>query len=85
MTVKLSAWNIHGLRSKQHDALLHEIVNKNDVICLSETWLSENNTFNIPGYQALSKYRYKKTNVGRPSGGLTVLIKNELQKKNKTG
>ncbi len=89
---KILTWNIEGYRSKN---LIENTVNKlnvsyvknmlssYDVICLLETWSNVNNETEIAlkGYTPFYSSRSTKhKNARRDSGGIAVLIKDELVK-----
>ena len=84
MTIKIGFWNINGLgkkKCKEEDFI--KIINGYEIICLTETWGSEdksNNNFIIPpGYKAFHHNRKNKhKKARRNSGGILILYKKEL-------
>ena len=77
------SWNVYGLKRKLGDIDFIELVNQNDITLFCETWLNENDCFNldIPGYHAEHIFgkKSKHTKRGRFSGGISVYYKNELK------
>lgn len=83
MTLKIIFWNIHGFNSLvniDHE-LIDEII-KNDIICLSETWL-HNENFSVPiflqNYSVFSSKAIKEKSKGRASGGLAIFVKKKFK------
>ena len=46
-----------------------------DIVCLVETWLSEEEKFKIDGYSTLMKNRKKRGKRGRMAGGIAIFVK----------
>ena len=79
----ISALNVNGLSNKLECPLLLETVNNYDIIILTETWLPENKTIEIDGYSNnvnLNIYRKKQKRERKCSGGIAVIVKNNLIK-----
>ena len=82
-SIKISHWNIHGVKSKMiSDKLIDEdFLNKirgSDIIGLTE--LHTNEVVSIPGYKLLKqKFREKHHKGPKISGGLAVFVKTYLQ------
>ena len=78
-------WNVNGLSRKLGDPDFLEIIQKYDIVLLSETWLSQNTHINLDlkGFKAYHLYGNKCTNVrrGRYSGGLSIYVKDKFEKK----
>lgn len=77
------SWNINGLRRKITDNDFLTFLSDYDLIFLSETWLSGNDTTNydIDGYMCEHIYGNKRRNTsrGRYGGGIAVYYKKELK------
>ncbi len=80
--IKLGAWNIQGLQNSIDDSLFKDFVYENDIIILSETWLSEKQAVFDKDFYNYHSLRQKHSKAKRPSGGLSVLIRNSLRKGN---
>ena len=81
MKFKIGFWNINGLgKEKYRDEDFVNIVNRYDILCLTETWREDGKNHPAPnGYKG--KYhnrKHKNTKAKRNSGGILVLYKNEL-------
>ena len=78
--MKIAFWNINGLGRKYEQEDFLRIVNKYEIICLTETWGTDKNISNfvIPvGYKAFHHYRRNKhKKAKRNSGGILILRKN---------
>ena len=57
---------------------LGELISKNDIFGVSETWLNEKDKINLPGYNFYPMSRKKEKGASR--GGVGVFIKNEIKK-----
>lgn len=72
--------NIEGLLSKLDDKSLIDTINKYDVVCILESFITDikvlENIFNNCSFYF--KNAKKLSHQGRPSGGVLVLIKNHL-------
>ena len=82
-SLKISYWNIHGVKSKitnnklSDDEFLQNI-SKSDIVGLAE--LHTNEEVSLPGYKLMKqKFREKQHKGPKISGGLAVLVKNDLQ------
>ena len=79
--IKLISWNINGLsQEKLNDDVLGSMLKEYDIILLSETWTSIDDTFDLQGfsyynYPRLSKHQAAKRN----SGGLGIFVRNSIQ------
>jgi hypothetical protein len=77
--LKIASWNVHGLGNKLG---IQDFVNKLsefDICFLSETWICKN--ISIPNKYVYSKNATKKGNThGRKSGGLAIIIDENLRK-----
>ena len=72
-------YNVNGLESKLHDQEFIDLIQKHDLVCLTETFMNCDiegelfNDFNI--YSAKAK---KLSKQGRCSGGVVVLVRKYL-------
>ena len=85
-SVNILTWNIEGLvngdgTNKLRLPLILNTVHRYDIICLNETWQDNDNNTNVNGYKQYTSFRrYKHKNAKRNSGGVAVLIKNNIAK-----
>ena len=70
-------WNVNGLKSKLSNPDLITFFSKFDIICLTETWGTKSDNFQLPGYISYSKIRVKRCITGRNSGGVLAFIKSK--------
>ena len=75
-------WNVEGLYEKLHLTSLCEFIESLDIAGLSETFTLPGFDFNVkfPNHFALHCPATKYTKLGRPSGGLVLLIRKTLRK-----
>ena len=80
--LRFGVWNIEGLHGKLNDTDFLSKINHFDLISLVETWLPYGNPdVHIDGYCSFSKCRKEKSlSSRRNSGGITILVKQSLQK-----
>ena len=54
MDLKVIAWNAHSLRNKLTE--LSNLIDKFsiDILLISESWLTEKDSFNITGFQSIA-------------------------------
>ena len=69
------ALNVGGIESKLIHPEFHKYLSRYDIVCLSETHLSDTDEVNISGFTTFYKNRLK---FKKKSGGLLILIKDEL-------
>ena len=80
--LKIGSWNVHGLGSKIKDSDFVHSVNNLDICFLMETWADEK--VYMPDKYVYCKNALKKSNKnGRKSGGITVIISEQLRKATK--
>ena len=81
-TIKYGFWNVEGLYEKLHLPSLCEFVESLDIAGLSETFTLPGFNFSLkfPNHFALHCPATKYTKLGRPSGGIVLLIRKTLQK-----
>lgn len=72
--LKILNWNAHGISSQRNEFKIFLESNFIDIACITETHLSQNITFRIPGYKILRKDRECST----ASGGVALIIKNNI-------
>ena len=70
MTLKVICWNSHSLRNKFTELSILIDRLSIDIILISESWLTEDMTFNFPGY---SSYR-----SDRLRGGVAIFIRSSI-------
>ena len=90
--LKIMTWNMEGHQTKNDDyqytnkfKIMHirKMFQSHDILCLTETWTNVNTECNIslPGYKSFCLSRSNKhVNANRDSGGIAVLVKNEILK-----
>ena len=80
--IKILTWNIAGLLGRLLDGEVVAFLKKFDIVCLQETFLlyDFNTCFKFPNYRAIQSTASKLSKSGRPSGGILVLYKKELEK-----
>ena len=80
-------WNVDGIHyrvdnsrlNKLDDPSVSELLRKHDVICLVETHCSPQDHLTLSGYTATASIRPKSNNATKYTGGLSVLVKNEIR------
>ena len=75
--LKILSFNIEGLASGLDDPNLLELMYKQDICLLQETWKRDETKINIPGWWDFSQVRPKHKKAGRHSGGVSILCKDE--------
>ena len=80
--LKTLTWNVEGLFKDNLCKLdipeIRNLINSFDVICLLETWC--NFHFTVSGFRTYVSSRSKKhKNAKRDSGGVAILVKNEIK------
>ena len=81
--LKISYLNINGLKSKEshkfdnHDLI--ESIQNSHIICLSETHTSQDDVIHVPGYRTHHISRKKHKRAPKASGGLVLLIKEDVK------
>ena len=69
--IKIFQWNCRSLTNKIGE--LRSIITEYDIIILSETWLNDTITVNIPDYQIVRKDREDGVH-----GGVTIIIRKDI-------
>ena len=78
--LSIGCQNINGgLRTKCKYVQFLNVVKKFDIFCIQESWLQEQQCFNIPGYHYYRSERVKHKRAKRGSGGIAILFKSKLQ------
>ena len=78
--IKLCSWNVYGLHeNKLCDDILGAFLKLHDMIFVTETWASDEDSFNLDGYAYHDFSRkVKHTNAKRNSGGIGIFIRKDL-------
>lgn len=85
--ISFLCWNIDGLHyrdnnkrlSKANKDDIKDIFMKHDIICLTETHCSYNDTIDLEGYSIVMNIRPKSPKANKHSGGLAICIKNSIK------
>ena len=77
LSLSCIALNVGGFITKSLYPDFIEFINKHDIICISESKLSYEDTVNIEGFTSFYKNRLQ---FKRKSGGILILIRNQLVK-----
>ena len=75
MGQKIIQWNCRGLKANINELLLLITQECPSIICLQETFLKHCDNINIRNYEMLN---YTHDSGGRASGGVSVLIRNDI-------
>ncbi len=78
-SIKISAWNIQGLESSIGEDVFNNFLSENDIVILTETWLKENISIRDSEFYNYHSLRQKHKRAKRPSGGISVLIRNTFR------
>ena len=88
--LRVCVWNFNGLKSNKVQHIketkceaLYNILDNNDLICFSETWRNTNDTFQLDWDANFAEFHEaggKHFRGGRPSGGMSLLIRKPLLK-----
>ena len=76
-TLKIGAFNCHGLKDKIDYPDFLKLALKMDVLGVSETWLKNGDQISLPGFKFFPINR--KVSKGAPRGGIGIFIKNEVK------
>ena len=77
--VKILSFNVEGLSSELEDPNFVDMLYEHDICLLNETWRPNDSKLDLPNFWDFSIVRPKHKKVGRHSGGVTVLCKEELR------
>ncbi len=81
-TIRLLSWNIQGLVNNViSDDLFNQIINNNDIIVLTETWLSHHIEICGSDFYNYHNLRPLHAKARRASGGISILIRHHLRGK----
>ena len=77
-------WNIEGIMSREFGNKIKQpellnILNKYDIIALTETHANQDILINLPGYSSIQVNRPKHHRARKHSGGLAILVKQEMR------
>ena len=79
--LKIGSLNINGnLLDKSSNKDFCELVQKYDIFCIQESWLTETQNLNVENYKLFRSDRVKKKKAIRGSGGVVILFKKHLEK-----
>ena len=78
--IKLLSFNVENLDPKLEEPQFLDLVNSHDVCILCETWKKDESKLKIPGFWDYSQIRPKTKKIGRYSGGITILSREEIRK-----
>ena len=73
-TFKLAVWNADGIHNKKLELLNFLTENSIDIMCVSETHLNRNKSFNLPNYHI-----YRADRLAQRGGGAAVIAKINIQ------
>jgi exonuclease III len=83
--VRFMTWNVQGVdKNLLQDPLFNYCLDNNDVIVLTETWLSDRCNIRDNEFYVYHCLRPQNSNAWRPSGGICVLVRNNLRLNNRT-
>ena len=82
--IRLMHWNIEGVISEVYGNKLEDeevlaVINKHDLIAITETHASERTKLDIPGFRVKSIVRKKSQRAKRYSGGIAFAVREELE------
>ena len=78
--MKFCSFNAEGLLDKLLDEEFTQVIQSYDFITLVETWLPTKSRINIEGFYSFSKSRKKNRRARRYSGGISILVKQNLKR-----
>ena len=82
--LRLMSWNIHGsVNAAINDSYFKEVVNNNDIIILTETWLAEHIDIFSDDFYNYHNIRPMHARAKRPSGGISILMRHHLRNSNR--
>ena len=78
-TISIASFNIQGgFASKIQLQDFRALIQKHDIFCFQETFLSDTDIFDISDYKILKSNRKKKKKATRNSGGLLLIYRESL-------
>jgi exonuclease III len=78
-SLNILSFNVEGLDSMLLDPGFTQLIQRHDICILSETMRMSDSKLNIENFWDDSQVRPKSEKKGRPSGGVTVLVKTPLR------
>ncbi len=82
MQLKIGSWNIQGgTRRKLECSELAQLIERFDIFCIQETWLTSDINVSIPGYHSFRSDRKKANRAKRGSGGAVTFFTAERPNK----
>lgn len=77
--VRLLAWNIQGISDNVlNDSSFNYTIENSDICILTETWLEDKICVRPDIFYTFNRLRPRLSKKGRPSGGISVLIRKEF-------
>ena len=77
--LKILSFNVEGLESEFNDPLFTDLLYAHAICLLYETWRCSDSKLALPGLWDYSQIRQKTKKLGRHSGGITVICKEEIR------
>ena len=77
--IKLLSFNVENLMPKLEEPSFIDLINAHDICLFYETWNKVDEKIGIPDYWDFSQVRPKYKKIGRYSGGITVMVKDDLR------
>ena len=78
-SLNILSFNVEGLDSMLSDPGFTQLIQRHDICILSETMRMSDSKLNLENFWDDSQVRPKHEKKGRPSGGVTVLVKTPLR------
>ena len=78
--MKFCSFNVEGLFDKLLDEEFTQVIQSYDFITMVKTWLPTKSKINIEGFYSFSKSRKKNKRARRYSGGISILVKQNLKR-----
>lgn len=81
VNLNVCSFNVQGgLSTKCSDNDFINLVKSSDIFCIQESWLTENKSISIKGYDYFRSDRYKGKKCKRGHGGIVNFFKTEFKK-----
>ena len=78
-SLNLLCFNVEGLGSTFEDPAFSDLITKHDICLLTETWKGDDTKIELPGFWDFHQIRPKHRKAFRHSGGISVLVKDQLR------
>ena len=78
--MKFCSFNVEGLFDKLQDREFTQVIQSYDFITLVETWFPTKSKISIEGFYSFSKSRKKNKRARRYSGGISILVKQNVKR-----